>query len=572
MSKLGAQATRQKRLSQAALAPHPAPEPSKFERFSPHPTISGWNAQATWNELDWNQIQSILQSAERGFVDVWADFTRRMLKSDDHLTSVYNTYIRPVAAARREVTPAKAAPHEAELAKLQAADCEEMLAALPNIERTLAELLDADFTGYAVHEIIWKPKGDWIWPTDLVWLHPRSFRFSDSFELYLYANGRGSERAKQLGIETQLPGLPLSRDKYVIHIPRLIPDYPTSSGLLIPCVRPWFVKSWVTRFWMSGAEVAGNPRLLGKLPDNAPAAVREELYQALASLSADGTGVLSGGTDVVLLDPKAQGTGSVWETLLKRQDAAYSKAILGSTLNVEVGDTGGNRSLGESQADMTMAPRWQASARLLANTIETHLFRPFLEFNAARYGGRVFVPSLSLHIVEDEPAVDDIAINAGVVTRDELRRSRKLEPLGPENGGDELVSAPGLPLPPSPAIPLPESPSPAVVDGAAPGAEKASDTALNGAQVTSLLQIVEKVASGLIPRDTGVQLITAAFPISAEKANAIMGTVGAGFVPTLDSEPGPVPGGAATALPLPQTSALRASLNEARIATRTTSR
>jgi phage-related protein (TIGR01555 family) len=62
------------------------------------------------------------------------------------------------------------------------------------------------------------------------------------------------------------------------------------------------------------------------------------------------------------------------------------------------------------------------------------------------------------------------------------------------------------------------------------GAEKAADTALNGAQVSSLLEVVASVARGALPRETGVEIITAAFPVSREQAEKIMGTVGRGFV------------------------------------------
>ncbi len=53
----------------------------------------------------------------------------------------------------------------------------------------------------------------------------------------------------------------------------------------------------------------------------------------------------------------------------------------------------------------------------------------------------MFVPKTLLHISEDEPSVTDIAVQKGVVKRDELRRACRLEPLGPEQGGDELIPA-----------------------------------------------------------------------------------------------------------------------------------
>lgn len=56
-------------------------------------------------------------------------------------------------------------------------------------------------------------------------------------------------------------------------------------------------------------------------------------------------------------------------------------------------------------------------------------------------------------------------------------------------------------------------------------------TALNGAQVASLLEVVGQVARGEIPRETGLQIITQSFPISTQEADRLLGEVGKGFKP-----------------------------------------
>ena len=192
---------------------------------------------------------------------------------------------------------------------------------------------------------------------------------------------------------------------------------------------------------LSGAEIAGNPRLLGTLAREAPTEVQSAFYAALQNLSADGIGVVREGSTITMLDAKMQGVGGIWETILKMEAADMSKAVLGSTLNVEVGDSGGNRSLGESQKDVTIAPRWHMSARLVGGTIARQLLAPFLRLNRHMWDGHVFVPMMNLLISEDVPVISDIAVQSGVVKRDELRRSCNLEPLGAEAGGDELIPA-----------------------------------------------------------------------------------------------------------------------------------
>lgn len=77
--------------------------------------------------------------------------------------------------------------------------------------------------------------------------------------------------------------------------------------------------------------------------------------------------------------------------------------------------------------------------------------------------------------------------------------------------------------------------NPAAVDGTADEAISSGvsvqDTALNGAQVQSLLQVVEKVTQGLIPRGTGVNVLVKAFLMTEEEANELMGDAGGSFDP-----------------------------------------
>ncbi len=74
------------------------------------------------------------------------------------------------------------------------------------------------------------------------------------------------------------------------------------------------------------------------------------------------------------------------------------------------------------------------------------------------------------------------------------------------------------------------------------------DSALNGAQVTSLLEVVSRVALGQLPRASALEMIVAAFPVDRAGADAILGTVGNGFAP---AAPAPAPNPFASAAPKP---------------------
>jgi hypothetical protein len=77
---------------------------------------------------------------------------------------------------------------------------------------------------------------------------------------------------------------------------------------------------------------------------------------------------------------------------------------------------------------------------------------------------------------------------------------------------------------------------PAVEGQATPDVQQ---SALNGAQVTSLLEIVTKVVERQLPRQSAIEIIISAFPIDRVQADRILGAVGKGFQP----EPAAVEGG-----------------------------
>lgn len=120
-------------------------------------------------------------------------------------------------------------------------------------------------------------------------------------------------------------------------------------------------------------------------------------------------------------------------------------------------------------------------------------------------------------------------IDRGVLDPQEVAMSRfGGETYGKDMNIDLSMRAPIPALPPGDVV---QNTTPAL-PGAQPAAKTKQEISLNGAQVTSLLEIVTKVAYGVIPKDSGLSMLMTAFSLSDEQANAIMSTIGAGFKPT----------------------------------------
>lgn len=156
---------------------------------------------------------------------------------------------------------------------------------------------------------------------------------------------------------------------------------------------------------------------------------------------------------------------------------------------------------------------------------------------------------------------DTITILDGVLTVDEVR-GRYTETGGYQAELQPVTRPDELPDPTT-ADPEIEAEARAMAEAAAggppPGVDKVSDLALNGAQVQQAIGIVEKVALGILPRDTGVAALVQLFTMPESVAEKIMGSVGRGFraapeqarADAVDAVMDAVAGAAWLGLPLP---------------------
>lgn len=404
--------------------------------FTPELTIYRWD-RLGYSELRFGDLVSIIEEAERGDPKRWADLTRRMVKTDPDLESVMCTRYDGVCAVRWELSPPESiASADADLADIAADLCTVVLNALPNFEQSQRDLLDAIGQSYSAVEIIWgrvevalRERRYRVWaPVELRPIHPRRFVFSDSFELVLREEWLGRSLYGERVRTRAGMGIRLPRDKYIVHQPRQILDYPTSTGLFFAVARQWWVKQMVIRYWLAGAEKTANGRWLGQYPQTAHPSAKQELKDALETLAADGIGVMADTVKVEERGGNFQGAAAVWHELVDVMDASYAKAWLGSTLNVDVGDSG-SRALGESQATETIHPRRERDSRALWGDIRRYLLEPICRYNAldplGPFGGRMPPVPVGRHVFAEEPEqVDDLLIDVGGATVNEVRISR----------------------------------------------------------------------------------------------------------------------------------------------------
>lgn len=148
---------------------------------------------------------------------------------------------------------------------------------------------------------------------------------------------------------------------------------------------------------------------------------------------------------------------------------------------------------------------------------------------ACAYFDASSIEALQEDVAERLKVAADIAAKGVAVSFNEMATAQGVEMELPEEGDRKFIAG---------TLEEVQQPSADATAGAA--AEIAADpkTTLNGAQITSLLSIVEQVTIGALPLDTAIQIIVASFPFDEARARRILGGV---EVKEPEPEPAPAP-------------------------------
>jgi len=514
----------------------------------------------SFSDLSLADVKQVLRRARKeGRTEDLSDLWATMME-DAHLDSVWQTFVAPIVAARWELAPADVSEDLTVAAEIASDGCEEALKRIDLGDTISALLDDGEGLGYGAAEIEWgtgrllgRPA---VVPQKLTPILARRFAWSDDFELGLYDDGLAVGELKKAGHDVDVirgRGVQMARlpaGKYIVHQPMRFHAVPTGRGVIFAVAKWWWIKQMVAQAALQGAEAFANPRFIASVEQATPGdSVVDDLLDGLEKFASDGVAVLRGKTRIDVIDSKGEGASRTWEMYLKFADAAMSKGVLGSTLNVEVGDSGGNRSLGESQADQTIGPRRDQAAANIWLSLRRDLLSYVIKYNPHIFRPGSPVPTGRQILSEDPVEIDQVIVDAKAVSYDEMRTSRGLTPWGGDRG-DAIIQPLEQTLDLQPELTPAPSEAPADVTApAAPGvpgnvpegldvapAEDVQAAALNGAQVTALLEIVGKVTDGLLPRQTAIEIIISAFPISRTQADSILGEVGKTFVKTPEGE------------------------------------
>lgn len=275
------------------------------------------------------------------------------------------------------------------------------------------------------------------------------------------------------------------------------PSYsqPKGEALLSRLYWPWFFRFNGWKFWGQFLERFGTPLLVGKSGN--PTA----MIKALIDLHQDAAIAVGKDDDVKVEQPGTD--GEAFEKMENAIVRRYQRLILGQTLTSDTGKGGGGSyALGKVHAEVKEGLR-SSDIRLVCQTAQK-LVNALCVLN--QFAGEVpqFVLADNAGLEAERSKRDTDLKNLGItLTRRYFEERYDLEP------NDFLL--PGESLGPHGEI------IPPVVESSK-GSGSVSDTALNGAQVASLLEIITAVVEKRMPVSTAKAVIGASFPEVSEAA------------------------------------------------------
>ena len=384
-------------------------------------------------------VARILSNQARGDLEGFMDLAQYMLRTDDHLSSVYESAVVGIASATSRFDTGRHDPAQEESAEAAAEFARTSIEGARRYEATVKHLIHGGWgLPLGIVEQHWGRRGGAWRVTGHTKVPPRDTKFADDWTPLVRSydkNAKGHVSERWIRTDEE----PL---RWLIHAPGSLGQHPHLAGVLSSCVWPFVFKKWVLTYGVQVMERIPAPVLAAFIGENAHQDTPDKTLETLQSLANNGFAVFGNDVTIDPIEVSGANAGDAHIKWIDKLEVGMTKRIVGSTLNVEVGDGGGSRALGESQAKQTTLPRLKSIGDQLSETLGEQWFAPEIKLNRHLFNGAVPpIPTHFFELVQEEtPVISDTAVNSGVVTVDELRTSNGLEPIGPERGGDRLVT------------------------------------------------------------------------------------------------------------------------------------
>lgn len=284
------------------------------------------------------------------------------IERDTHAYAMLQKRKKTLTARAWEVQPGGDRPIDKDAALL----VEAVFKALP-FDRMCEDLLDATLKGYAVSETVWTREGDYILPRTVLAHDQRRFVFDQAWKPRLLTWTDARE------------GIPLPDRKFLIHRYGVKGNNPYGLGLGTRLFWAVLFKREGVTFWAHFLEKFAGPTVVGKTPIGSMPDEQNRLLNSLSQVRTSSAVIVPIGTDLEFLEAARSGSVS-YEQWLAYWDRQISICVTGETLTTQVGESGGNRALGEVHQEM-LEMLVDSDADLLSETLRDQLVQWIVDYN-----------------------------------------------------------------------------------------------------------------------------------------------------------------------------------------------
>lgn len=346
-------------------------------------------------ELTPQDVSNIMLWADQGYKHRLVDLATEAREKDCHLHAVLSTFELSLAGMEVQVVPASPKRRDHKVARwvermLNGFGSQYEAERAQDLSSLISFLAGAYYYGHAVAEIIWQKKGGELWPVGFEPVEARRFIIDPTTCRLSFWDECGG---------VPYPGIDLQRafpNRYIQFQPRVLGTGVAREGLMRPLVWAAMFRNWSVTDWMTFAEMAGKPWLMGKYEkgdaNSAGDGDIKFLMYAIEHLSSNGRTVIPKTVDITVEWPKATGSsgqGGVHPVLCVFMADEMSKAVLGQTETTQ-----SSTSSGYAQAKVhneVRRDRRDAAARSVAAIIRQQLVARAVALN---FGADTPVPEI----------------------------------------------------------------------------------------------------------------------------------------------------------------------------------
>lgn len=373
-----------------------------------------WGDFSLLQNLTPERLAVILNDVKRGESPAeYLELAQDIELKDLHYRSVLSTRKDAITGLELKVIPAGEDAHDIELAEAVERDIVKNVNA--KLYALIRDMLDALAKGFSVSEIIWDTAA-------LPW-KPAEYKFRDP-RWFQYDRETGKTLMLRAPSGSDLE--PLKPYRFVVHEPHLISGSQISSGLALPALYYWMLKSYNVTSWAAFIDRFGYPIRIGKYGKKATEQDRLTLKHAVAAIGQDFGAVIPESAILEIIESKTTGVNSaVYNNMADWIDKQISKLVLGQTMTT---DDGSSRAQSETH-DKVRGDIADSDIQQIVETLNAHLTVPYINLN---FGGQERYPKIDLY-KPDEKNIDQI-----------ITAVEKLGPQGLTVRADEVRSLLGL--------------------------------------------------------------------------------------------------------------------------------